>query len=71
MERADIIRARQQEVSREWEWFQDAIDLVAGARSGEAEAHAFRLLQHRAMEIGRRRVKLAQELANAERNQGA
>lgn len=68
MERADIIRARGEEVAREWEWLQDAINLVAGARSGESNTDAFRLLQHHAMDIGHRRVKLAQELANAERN---
>ena len=69
MERADIIRAREEEVAREWQWLQDVINLVAQAQSGESEAAAFRLLQHRAMDTGRRRVQLAQELANAERNQ--
>jgi hypothetical protein len=72
LEPADIIRAREEEVAREWQWLQDAINLVAGARSGEAaDADAFRLLQHHAMDIGHRRVKLAQELANAERNRQA
>jgi hypothetical protein len=63
LKRADIIRAREEEVAREWEWLLDAINLVAGARSGESEADVFWLLQHHAMDIGRRRVKLAQELA--------
>ncbi len=71
MERADIIRAREEEVAREWEWLLDAINLVAGARSGEAEADAFRLLQHHAMEIGRRRAELARDSANAVRSQRA
>jgi len=71
VERADVIRAREQEVARQWEWLQDAIDLVAGARYGESDADAFRLLQHHVMEIGRRRVELAHDLANAERNRRA
>ena len=69
MEHADIIRAREEEVAREWEWLQNAINLVARALSGETGADAFRLLQHHAIDIGQRRVELAQKLAYAERNQ--
>lgn len=68
-ESAETLRAREQEVAREWEWLQEAINLVAQALSGDAGADAFRLLQHHAMDIGQRRVELAQKLAYAERNQ--
>lgn len=62
MEPADIIRAREEEVAREWGWLQDAINLVAAARAGESDAEAVRQLQHQAMDIGHRRVQLVQEL---------
>ncbi len=71
MERAEIIRAREEEVGREWEWLQEAINLVARARTGEEDADAFRLLQHHAMDIGQRRVELMLELAKLERPSGS
>ncbi len=70
MERAEIIRAREEEVGREWEWLQEAINLVARARTGEEDAD-FRLLQHHAMDIGQRRVELMLELAKLERPSGS
>ena len=68
IESAEALRAREEEVGREWEWLQEAINLVARARSGEEEADAFRLLQHHAMDIGQRRVELMLELAALERD---
>lgn len=55
-------------MAREWEWLQEAIILVARARTGEQDADAFRLLQRHAMDIGQRRVELMLELAALERN---
>ncbi len=69
MESAEALRAREEEVGRQWEWLQEAINLVARARSGEEDAKAFRLLQHHAMDIGQRRVELMLELAKVERDQ--
>jgi hypothetical protein len=68
MESAEVLRAREEEVGREWEWLQEAINLVARANTGEEDADAFRLLQHHAMDIGQRRVELMLELAALERN---
>jgi hypothetical protein len=67
-ESAEALRAREEEVGRQWEWLQEAINLVARARSGEEDADAFRLLQHHAMDIGQRRVELMLELARLERD---
>lgn len=58
MESAEILRAREEEVAREWTWLQEAINLVARARTGEEDADAFRLLQQQAMAVGQRRVEL-------------
>ena len=63
MESKEALLAREEEVAREWEWLQEAINLVAWARTGEEDVDAFRLLQHHAMDIGQRRVELMLELA--------
>lgn len=53
------LRAREAEVAREWEWLNDALNEVARARSEQADAKAFGLIQRQAMAIGQRRVELA------------
>ena len=63
MESAEVLRAREDEVAREWEWLQDAINLVARAKAENEVSDAFRLLQHHAMDIGQRRVELMLRLA--------
>lgn len=68
VESTEALRAREEEVGRQWEWLQDAINLVAGARSRGSDADAFRLLQHHAMDISQRRVELMLEIAAAERS---
>lgn len=60
------LRAREEEVAREWEWLQDALNKVARTRAGEDEVHAFRLLQHQAVAVGQRRVELQMEMARLE-----
>ena len=57
------VRAREEEVAREWEWLQDALNKVARGRAGDDEVHAFRLLQHQAVAVGQRRVELQIEMA--------
>ncbi len=53
MKSPEALQAREEEVGRQWEWLQEAINLVARARTGEEDADAlFRLLQHHAMDIG-------------------
>jgi len=68
MESEEALRAREAEVAREWEWLQEAINLVARAKAGEEDADALRLLQHHAMDIGQRRVELMLKIASRERN---
>jgi hypothetical protein len=60
------LRAREEEVAREWQWLQDALNKVARGRAEEGEVHAFRLLQHQAMAVGQRRVELQIEMARLE-----
>ena len=66
-ESLEAIRAREEEVAREWEWLQDVINKVARGRSENDEIHAFRLLQHQAVAVGQRRVELQIEMAKARR----
>ncbi len=60
------LRAREEEVAREWQWLQDTLNKVARGRTGEGEVHAFRLLQHQAVAVGQRRVELQIEMARLE-----
>ena len=60
------LRAREEEVAREWQWLQDALNKVARGRADEVEIHAFRLLQHQAVAVGQRRVELQIEMARLE-----
>lgn len=60
------LRAREEEVAREWQWLQDALNKVARGRADEGEIHAFRLLQHQAVAVGQRRVELQIEMARLE-----
>lgn len=45
MDGAEALRAREEEVGREWEWLNEAINLVARARAEDETDNAFRLLQ--------------------------
>jgi len=71
------LRAREDEVVREWEWLHEAVNRVARvmaeddgterpSRSTLAATDAFRLLQHQAMAVGQRRVELRLKLAALE-----
>jgi hypothetical protein len=53
------LRAREEELAREWEWLNDTLNEVARARSEQADAKAFRLMQRHAMAVGQRRVEVA------------
>jgi hypothetical protein len=72
-----VLRAREEEVAREWEWLHEAINRVArvlasddgAGDNGEASiaaTDAFRLLQHQAMAVGQRRVELRLKLSALE-----
>ena len=61
------LRARQQEIDREWQWLRDALNVVARARVVQGDAAAFRLMQGQAMRVGQRRVELDVRIAELER----
>jgi hypothetical protein len=52
------LKAREQELEREWLWLVEALNTVARARAEQGDAAAFRLMQHQAMRVGQRRVEL-------------
>jgi hypothetical protein len=60
------LRAREEEVAREWEWLNDAVNLVARARADRETDNAFRLLQQQAIAVGQRRVELRLRMAELE-----
>jgi len=60
------LRAREDEVAREWEWLHEAVNLVARARADSETDNAFRLLQQQAMAVGQRRVELRLRMAELE-----
>jgi len=60
------LRAREEEVAREWQWLHDALNAVARARAEQGDAAAFRLMQQQAMRVGQRRVELRMSMAALE-----
>lgn len=67
MESLAELRAREQEVGREWQWLHDTLNAVARSMAAQGEAAAFRLMQQQAMRIGQRRVELRIKMAELER----
>ena len=61
------LRAREEEIGREWQWLHDALNTVAKVRAEQGDVVAFRLMQSQAMRIAKRRV----ELEARERRRGA
>ena len=66
MESAAELRAREQEVAREWQWLHDALNTVARVRAENGDAAAFRLMQSQAMRVGQRRIELSLRIAEME-----
>lgn len=66
METLDQLLAREEEVEREWQWLQDALNEVARVRAEHGDAQAFRLMQAQAMRVGQRRVELRMSMAALE-----
>jgi hypothetical protein len=60
------LRAREEEIAREWQWLHDALNAVARARAENGNSHAFRLMQHQAVRVGQRRVELRVKMAALE-----
>lgn len=67
MDNLSDLRARQQEVEREWTWLHDALNTVARARAEQGDQQAFRLLQAQCIVVGQRRVELDVRIAELER----
>ena len=60
------LRAREEEVAREWQWLHDALNTVARVRAEHGDAAAFRLMQAQAMRVGQRRIELSMRIASIE-----
>jgi hypothetical protein len=60
------LRAREEEVAREWRWLHDALNEVARVRTENGDAEAFRLMQAQAMRVGQRRIDLSMRIAAIE-----
>lgn len=60
------LKAREEEVGREWTWLVDALNTVARARAAQGDAAAFRLMQQQAMRVGQRRVELRLAMSKLE-----
>jgi hypothetical protein len=69
-ETVETLRAREEEISREWQWLYDALNEVARARANREDATAFAMLQRQALAIGQRRVQLQIQLAECEKAAG-
>jgi hypothetical protein len=66
MESLAELRAREEEVAREWQWLHDALNTVARVRAENGDAAAFRLMQAQAMRVGQRRIELSMRIASVE-----
>lgn len=64
------LRAREDELAREWEWLQEAVNEVARMRADQEEVQAFRMLQRQAVAVGQRRVELSLHIAELEKRAG-
>ena len=67
MDRLTDLKAREEEVAREWEWLNDTINRVARLRAEDSETQTFRILQEQVRIVGQRRVELMMEVAHLER----
>lgn len=68
MDRLTDLKAREEEVAREWEWLNDTINRVAQLRSEDSETQTFRILQEQVRIVGQRRVELMMEVAHLEQH---
>ena len=60
------LRAREEEIAREWQWLHDTLNEVARVRAEDGEAEAFRLMQAQAMRVGERRIEIGMLIAALE-----
>ena len=69
METLAALRAREEELEREWQWLHDTLNEVARVRAEHGDAQAFRLMQQQALRVGQRRVQLQIKMAELDGSQ--
>lgn len=62
------LQAREEELARQWQWLNDTLHIIAGARAEGADAAAFQLLWRQAMQVGQRRSEMRMAMAELERD---
>lgn len=62
------LRARQEEVTREWVWLHDAVHTVAASLVGVHDPRPVRMLHGQLLRVGERRLRLEREIAEASGN---
>jgi hypothetical protein len=67
MESFDVLKAREEEIAREWERLHDMINRVAQVRAENRNVQTFRILQEQCRIVGQRRVEAQMRLAQAQR----
>ena len=60
------LRAREEELDREWTWLATALDTVARVKAEQGQTAAFRLMQRQAVRVGQRRVEVRLAMAALE-----
>ena len=67
MESVEVLKAREEEIGREWQRLHEVINRVAQVRAEDRNVQTFRLLQEQCRIVGQRRVEARVRLAEAER----
>lgn len=63
MESLAELRAREDEVVREWRWLNETLNEIARAWADNGDAKVFRLMQAQAMVVGQRRIEISMRIA--------
>ena len=66
MESLEVLRAREEEIGREWERLHQVINRAAQVRAENRNAQTFRLLQEQCRIVGQKRVEAQMRLAEAQ-----
>lgn len=67
MESVEVLKAREEEIGREWEGLHEIINRVAQVRAENRNVQTFRILQEQCRLVGQRRAEARVRLAEAER----
>ena len=57
------LKAREEELEREWLWLVETLNTIARVPAEQGDAPAFRLMQPQAMRVGQRRVEVRLAMA--------